>query len=147
MTTTAALIAEVRKLDAEATDTAQEQNAAGDRACTLLPQLAGALEAWQVATKLCAEHLPDGDHAPGCVKCALEAANDDIFVQTEARNELRDALKEARASLAKVRERAIYRRNAVFMVCTPPVGCGHTWRIGKPEQHYEDCPARPMEGA
>ena len=139
--TNAALLAEARRL----CNGGDYALIAGSR--TLLPQLADALEAWQVATKLCAEHLPDGDHAPGCVKCALEAANDDIFVQTEARNELRDALKEARASLAKVRERAIYRRNAVFMVCTPPVGCGHTWRIGKPEQHYEDCPARPMEGA
>ncbi len=50
------------------------------RSRTLLPQLAAVLEAWQAATKLCAEHLPDGDHAPGCVKCALEAADRPLFV-------------------------------------------------------------------
>ncbi|MDO8700702.1 MAG: hypothetical protein Q7J56_03525 [Deltaproteobacteria bacterium] len=75
MTTNAELLEEARRLLTYTTF--QDAQTIESNARTLLPQLAD----------------------------ALAASNDEVFVQTEARNELRDALKVARARLVKARER------------------------------------------
>jgi len=89
---------------------------------------------------------------------ALEAANDDIFMQTEARNELRDALKEARARLAKVLPLAIDTiqvvRGGEWVGGKRCRSCHAEWADGYTSQGHAyneprtcapDCPARPME--
>jgi len=73
-TTTAALLAEARKLDAETPDTAEEQNELCRRIWVLLPQLADALEAMRAEFAATLRVVRQGlDSADPTYKIATEA--------------------------------------------------------------------------
>ena len=145
MITTADLLREVKRLNAEATWIAGNASkipwAMLAQIRSVVPQLAAALEAAGRCTT-CDGH----PHASGRV-CICGGSGR----RSEETLNMRQALQVAEARLAKVREREIL----------PVVGndgrlCGYTcgycrhtnhgyWDVDQPENHAPDCPARPME--